>query len=153
MHWPKGFDPASAAQFSHNELFIPAPCEHVFAQMADVTHWSQWFILVKDVHLEEQNQTLGEGRTVLLSIFNTPITAKITEWVPGERISWLPETIVPSQSMHYHTWHFKSAPGGCNAITEEVGVGPEDVRTGPEGSFYMHRAHDLWLASLRFASE
>lgn len=26
-----GSDPASAAHFSHNELFIPAPCAFVFA--------------------------------------------------------------------------------------------------------------------------
>ena len=37
IHWPEDFDPATAPQFSHNELFIPASCEHVFAQMADVT--------------------------------------------------------------------------------------------------------------------
>ena len=38
-------------------------------------------------------------------------------------------------------------------VTEEVGVGPADKKMGAEGSFYMHRAHDLWLASLRFTSE
>ncbi len=47
IHWPKQFDPATAAQFSHNELLIPAPCEHVFARMADITAWPTWFILVK----------------------------------------------------------------------------------------------------------
>ncbi|WP_353068028.1 SRPBCC family protein [Tunturibacter empetritectus] len=153
IHWPKGFDPATAAQFSHNELLIPAPCEHVFAQMANVTAWPEWFILVKDVRVEGPNKTPGLGRTLSLSIFNTPITAKITEWVPGKRLSWTPETVAPSESSHYHAWHFIPVEGGCRAVTEEVGVGPADKKLGTEGSFYMHRAHDLWLASLRYASE
>ena len=153
IHWPQGFDPAAAAQFSHNELFIPATCEHVFAQMASVTDWPKWFILVKDVRVEGPDKTPGPGRTLSLSIFNTPITAKITEWVPGERISWTPNTVAPSGSSHYHAWHFIPAENGCRAVTEEVGVGPADQKLGAEGSFYMHRAHDLWLASLRYASE
>ncbi len=153
IHWPEGFDPATAAQFSHNELLIPAPCEHVFAQMANVTAWPEWFILVKDVRVEGPNKTPGRGRTLSLSIFNTPITAKITEWVLGERLSWEPETVAPSGSSHYHAWHFLPIEGGCRAVTEEVGIGPADKKSGAEGSFYMHRAHDLWLASLRYASE
>ena len=153
IHWPEGFDPATAAQFSHNELFIAAPCEHVFAQMANVTAWPTWFILVKDVVVEGPNKTPGLGRTLSLSIFNTPILARITEWVPGERISWTPVTVAPSESSHYHAWHFIPATGGCRAVTEEVGVGPADKKLGTEGSSYMHRAHDLWLASLRYASE
>lgn len=143
IHWPKQFDPATAAQFSHNKLLIPAPCEHVFARMADITAWPTWFILVKNVRVEGPDQSPGPGRTLSLSIFNTPITAKIMEWVPDERISWLPETVAPSGSSHYHAWHFVPVDG----------VGPEDKKLGMEGSFYMHRAHDLWLASLRYASE
>ena len=121
--------------------------------MADVTRWPQWFVLVKDVHWKQPDQAPGVGRTLVLSIFDTPITATITEWVPGERMSWLPVSVVPDGAKHYHAWHFKPAAGGCTAVTEEVGVGPDDRKTGDEGSFYMHRAHDLWLASLRFASE
>lgn len=152
IRWPKGFDPAKAAQFSHNELLIPVPCGPVFKRMPDVKDWPNWFILAKDVTVKGADQA-GPGRTLSLPIFNTPITAKITEWVPGERISWLPETVAPSKSSHYHAWHFVTVEGGCRVVTEEVGVGPEDKRLAVEGSFYMHRAHDLWLASLRYASE
>lgn len=153
IHWPQGFDPATAAQFSHNELYIPASCTHVFAQMANVADWPKWFILVKDVRVEGPDKTPGPGRTLSLSIFNTPITATITEWVPDARISWLPKTVAPSESSHYHAWHFIPAENGCRAVTEEVGVGSADQKLGAQGSFYMHRAHDLWLASLRYASE
>ena len=153
IHWPGSFDPARAAQFSHNHLFIHASCEHVFARMAKVSEWPDWFILVKNVSVQGAVQTPALGQTLLLSIFNTPITAKITEWVPGERISWLPEGVAPSQSSHYHTWHFTPSPGGCEVVTEEVGVGAADQKLGAEGSFSMHRAHDLWLASLRYTSE
>lgn len=153
IHWPESFDPAKAPQFSHNELFIHAPCEHVFQRMAKVSEWPIWLLFVKDVTVEGAAQEAAAGRTLSLSIFNTPITAKITEWVPAERISWLPETVAPSQSRHFHTWHFKPAKGGCDVVTEEVGVGLADKKLGAEGGFYMHRAHDLWLASLRYASE
>ncbi len=153
IHWPPGFDPVLAAQFSHNELLIHAPCAHVFERMAKVAEWPNWFILVKQVRVAGSSQNPAVGRTLSLSIFDTPITAKITEWVPGERIGWLPETLTPSETSHYHIWHFVSASEGCKVVTEEVGVGPSDKKMGPEGSFYMHRAHDLWLASLRYTSE
>lgn len=153
IHWPPGFDPAKAAQFSHNELLIHTPCARVFERMAKVTDWPNWFILVKDVRVEGPSQHPAVGRTLALSIFGTPITANIMEWVPEERISWLPETVTPSQASHYHTWHFIPTSGSCNVVTEEVGVGPADKKMGAAGSYAMHRAHDLWLASLSYTSE
>lgn len=151
--WPRIYDPARAAQFSHNALLVRAPCDKVFAVMADATTWSKWLVFVKGVRVLGPVQTLSAGRTLSLSIFGGPITSTITEWVPGERMAWIPKSTKPSGSDHYHAWHFVPAGRECRVVTEEVGIGPADRAVGANGGRMMHRAHDLWLASLRYASE
>ena len=41
----------------------------------------------------------------------------------------------------------------CLVITEETGIGPGDQKDPAAGSHRMHKAHELWLDSLRYASE
>lgn len=154
IHWPKEYDPSVAPVFSHNEILIGTECHRAFTRLADATDWPNWLILTKDV----TNETPGpvqQGSLLRLKIFNSPIQSRIVEFVPDQRISWIPfgadETEI--RHGHYHAWHFIPAATGCRVITEETGIGPGDVKDPAGGSHIMHRAHDLWLASLKWTSE
>ncbi len=154
IHWPKEFDPSVAPVFSHNELLINTDCHRAFTRLTDATDWPNWFPLVKDV----VNTTPGpvRERTLLqLKIFNSPIGSRIVEFVPDQRISWIPfgSDETETRHGHYHAWHFIPEPAGCRVITEETGIGPGDVKDPPTGSHLMHKAHELWLDGLKYTSE
>ena len=153
IHLLKAFDPSTAPLFSHNELLIHADCHTVFLRLTDAQSWPAWFVLTKDVRVDGPDKVVRHGSTLSLKIFDTPITARIDEWVPDSRVSWIPKADSEAERRHYHSWHFVPASGGCRVITEETGTGPDDVKRAREGNTFMHRAHDLWLASLRWTAE
>ena len=154
IHWPKEFDPGIAPVFSHNELLIHTDCHHVFARFIDATDWPNWLILTKDVVNETPGPT-QQGTLLRLNIFNSPIHSRIVEFVPDQRISWIPYGADETETHHghFHTWHFTSEPTGCRVVTEETGIGPNDIEDPAYASHFMHKAHDLWLASLKWTSE
>ena len=154
IHWPKEFDPSVAPVFSHNELMIHTDCHRAFTRLADATDWPNWLILTKDV-VNETPGPVGQGTLLRLNIFNSPIQSRIVEFVPDSRISWIPfgsdETEI--RHGHFHAWHFLPEATGCRVVTEETGIGPGDIKDPPAGGLFMHRAHELWLASLKWTSE
>ena len=154
IHWPKEFDPAVAPVFSHNELLIHTDCHRAFARLAAAAEWPNWFILTKDVASETPGP-MQQGSLLRLKIFNSPIQSRVVEFVPDSRISWIPFGADETETRHghYHAWHFIPDPSGCRVVTEETGIGPGDLKDPVVGSNMMHRAHDLWLASLRWTSE
>ena len=154
IHWPKEFDPSVAPVFSHNELLIHADCGRAFIQLADAASWPTWFILTTDVVAETPGPT-RQGSLFRLRIFNSPIQSRIVEFVPGSRLSWIPFGADETEAHHghYHAWHFIPESSSCRVVTEETGIGPGDLKDPAAGSRVMHRAHDLWLASLRWKTE
>ena len=42
---------------------------------------------------------------------------------------------------------------GCQAVTDEVGNGPDAANLRQTDEGLMHRGHDLWLATLRWVAE
>ena len=155
IHWPKQFDPGTAPVFSHNELVLHTDCHRAFTHLADATHWPEWFILTKDVTVEGPDQTIQRGTLLRLTIFGSPIESRIVEFTPDSRISWIPFGADETETRHghYHAWLFVPESGGCRVITEETGIGPNDRKDPQANSRLMHRAHDLWLASLRWVAE
>ena len=152
-HWPKDWNPSTAPVFSHNELRIHADCHRVWTQFTDVTKWPDWFVLTKDVVIVSPNRAVGQGAVLHLKIFGTPITTRLDEFVPESRIGWTPKGDDEAKPSHYHNWRFVPKEGGCLVVTEEAGIGPNDLRDPQANSRFMHRAHDLWLASLKWVSE
>ena len=154
IHWPKAYDPSVAPVFSHNELLIHTDCHRAFTRLADATAWPNWFVLTKDV-VAETPGPIGQGSLVRLRIFNTPIHSRIAEFVPDSRLSWVPWGADETETRHghFHAWHFLPEPSGCRVVTEETGISPNDIKNPEFASRFMHRAHDLWLASLRWTSE
>ena len=152
IHWPKGEDPSTAAAFSHNEVMIHAGCHRVWTELTNVTAWPEWFVLVKDV-MVVGGGSIQHGSVMTLKIFGSPITSRIDEFVPEERLSWIPGDSDPAKYVHYHTWHLVPEGPGCRVVTEETGTGASDRADGDKGSRLMHQAHELWLASLKWKSE
>ena len=153
IHWPRTFDPAFAPVFSHNELLIHADCHRVWTQLTDATHWPDWFLLTKDVTSDRPGQPIQHDTLLHLKIFGSPITSRIDEFVPDSRLSWIPQGLDETTPAHYHAWHLVPEAANCRVITEETGIGPNDHKDPQTVSRLMHRAHDLWLASLRWTSE
>ena len=153
IHWPEAFDPRTASVFAHNELLIQADCHRVWSRLLDVTDWPNWFVLTKDVAIDGSDKTVRHGTVIRLKIFGSLIISRMDEFVPDSRLSWIPQALDETSPSHYHTWHFVPEAGGCRVITEETGIGPNDVKTPTANSRLMHREHDLWLASLQWTSE
>ena len=154
IHWPVAYDPSVAPVFSHNETVIHTDCHRTFARLADAVDWPNWFVLVKDVVNQTAGKT-GQGTLYRLKIFGSPIQSRIVEFVADERISWIPFGADETETRHghYHAWHFVPKNSSCLVITEETGIGPGDRRNPSAASHLMHKAHELWLSSLRYASE
>lgn len=155
IHWPKAFDPGTAPVFSHNELTLETDCHRAFTKLANATHWPDWFLLTRDVAIEGPDATLHNGTLLRLKIFNSPIQSRIIEFVPDSRISWIPFGADETETRHghFHAWHFIPEAGRCRVVTEETGIGPNDAKDPQAGSHVMHKAHELWLASLQWAAE
>ena len=154
IRWPTAYDPAVAPVFSHNELLIHADCHRAFIRLADATDWPKWLVIVKDVANETPNKT-GLGALYRLRIFDSPIQSRIVEFEADQRISWIPFGTDETETRHghYHAWRFVPQAADCLVITEETGIGPGDRKDAAAGSHLMHKAHELWLDSLRYVSE
>ena len=154
IRWPAPYDPAVAPVFSHNELLIHADCHRAFTRLADATDWPNWLVIVKDVANETPNKT-GLGALYRFRIFDSPIQSRIVEFEADRRISWIPFGTDETETRHghYHAWRFVPQAADCLVITEETGIGPGDRKDPAAGSHLMHKAHELWLDSLRYVSE
>ena len=154
IRWPVAYDPSVAPVFSHNELLIHADCKRTFAHLADATSWPNWLVIVQDV-VNETPEKAGAGALYRLKIFGSPIQSRIVEFEADQRISWIPFGADEKETRHghYHAWHFVPQAGSCLVITEETGIGPGDRKDPAAGSHVMHKAHELWLDSLRYISE
>ena len=149
VHWPKGFDPAQAPSFAHNELQMHASCDRVWNRLISAPEWPSWFILVKDVRLPEGRKTLVDQLQLQWNILGGAVQSKITEFVPNSRLGWLS---FYGATNYYHAWYLEPTAGGCTVLAEEVGIGPDAAKLAQSNDTSTHRAHDLWLASLRWAS-
>lgn len=154
IHWPAAYDPSVAPVFSHNELLIHSDCHKVFERLADAPAWPSWLVIVKDV-ANETPGTKDLGALYRLKIFDSPIQSRVVEYVANQRISWIPFGADETEQRHghYHAWRLVPQESSCLVITEETGIGPGDRKDPAAGSHLMHKAHELWLDSLRYVSE
>jgi uncharacterized protein YndB with AHSA1/START domain len=153
IHWPDGFDPATAGIFAHNELRISASCERVWRHLVEAPAWPSWYPNAQDVQLLDTGATvLQQGSVFRWKTFGQPLESRVHEFVPHSRIGWYGGAHDAAPAF-YHTFYLTSDGDSCRAVTEELGNGPvaEYMRKTDEGM--MHRGHDLWLASLKSISE
>ena len=152
IHWPAGFDPATADLFSHNELAINASCERVWQHIIDASKWPDWYPNSKDVRIISGGTALTDDAVFRWTTFGLPLESKINEFVPHTRIGWYGYAPGASPSF-YHTWFLTRAGDACRVVTDEVGLGKDAQHLRETDESLMHRGHDLWLATLKWVAE
>jgi uncharacterized protein YndB with AHSA1/START domain len=153
IHWPDGFDPATADLFAHNETHVYASCERVWSYIVDAEKWPRWYPNAADVHLVDGGMgQLAEGSVFRWTTFGLKIESRIHEFVPRSRIGWY--GYAPgSAPAFYHTWYLTPADGGCHVIMEEVGKGADAAGLRRKDEGLMHHGHDVWLVTLKWMAE
>lgn len=152
INWPEGFAPGVADLFSHNSCLINASCETVWKHIVDVAHWPEWYPNARNVELLDNVEVLGAGVRWRWTTFGIDIESRVHECVPGSRLGWF--GYAPGEApAFYHTWLLLPDPAGCQAVTDEVGIGPAAAQLRKDDESLMHRGHDLWLAGLKWVSE
>ena len=153
IRWPNGFSPPAAELFAHNERLVDAPCDIVWRFLVDATRWPQWYSNARDVRLVDSAQpVLKEGAVFRWTTFGLSIESRVDEFVPNARLGWYGYAPGTPPSFH-HAWLLVPKTGGCEVVTEEAGIGRDAAALRSKDEGLMHRGHDLWLASLRWAAE
>jgi len=153
IHWPDGFDPASAGIFAHNALLINASCEQVWRHIIEAPAWPTWYPNAQDVQMLDTGETvLRQGSVFRWKTFGQPLESRVNEFVPYSRIGWFGGAPGAAPAF-YHTFFLTPDGDGCRAVTEELGNGPAAAYMRKMDEGMMHRGHDLWLATLKWMSE
>jgi hypothetical protein len=151
IRWPDGFDPAHADLFAHNAIVIDAPATDVWAKLIAAAAWPAWYSNASDVVINDPSGQLSEDVTFNWTTFGLKIASKVAEFVPYARIGWYGNG---DQLRAFHTWLL--VPRSANStyvVMEEIGMGEGARHLALTNPGHMHRGHDLWNISLKFACE
>ncbi len=151
ISWPDGFDPAHAHLFAHNAVVIDAPAKSVWAKLIAAAAWPAWYSNASDVVVDDLSGQLGEGVTFNWTTFGLKIASKVAEFVPYACLSWYGN----GDQLHaYHTWLLIPRFGDSTyVVMEEIGMGDAAKHLALTNPGHLHRGHDLWNISLKFACE
>jgi hypothetical protein len=152
IRWPKGFSPEEADLFAHNQMFIAASPGRVWQHLVEAPLWPRWYPNSHSVRLADGSHTLKAGSAFSWTTLGLDINSHVVEFEPYRRLSWF--GYLPGEEPSFcHAWHLIPQDGGTLVVTDEVAKGPlpRKVRDRDEGA--MHRAHEMWLAVLRWYSE
>jgi hypothetical protein len=151
IHWPDGYDPGHADLFAHNAIIIDAPAETIWAKLVAAAAWPSWYSNASDVVVNDPSGTLSDGITFNWTTFGLKIASTIAEYVPHARIGWYG---TGDQLHAYHTWLLiPRTTSSTYVVMEETGLGPAARHLAQANPGHMHRGHDLWNISLKFACE
>lgn len=156
IRWPKGFLPAEADMFSHNELRIAASCDRVWKHLIAATRWPEYYPNGKNVQFRQGGGAGGElraGAVFRWETFGQSWDTKVHEFEPSSRLGWFGYAPDSQQPVAYHAWLLKPKGDACRVATDEVGKGDGAIKVRETDPGLMHRGHDLWLAGLRFVAE
>jgi len=121
------------------------------AKLIDAAAWPTWYSSASDVVVNDPSGTLGEGVTFDWTTFGLKIASTIAECVPHTRIGWYG---TGAQLRAYHTWLLIPRNGNSTyVVMEETGLGPAARHLAQTNPGHMHRGHELWNWSLKFACE
>lgn len=151
IRWPDGLDPDSADLFAHNAIVIDAPAERIWAKLTDAAAWPTWYSNASDVVVNSPSGQLGQDVTFTWTTFGLKIASTVAEFVPHARLGWHG---TGDQLRAYHTWLL--TPREANStyvVMEEIGMGHAARHLARTNPGHMHRGHDLWNTSLKFACE
>jgi hypothetical protein len=151
IRWPVGFDPVQADLFAHNAVVINAPTKSIWATLIAAAAWPEWYSNASDVVIDDPSGQLGQDVTFSWTTFGLKIASKVAECAPYERLGWYGNG---DQLRAYHTWLLVPRLGGSTyVVMEEIGMGDGAQHLAHTNPGHMHRGHDLWNISLKFACE
>ena len=151
IHWPKGFNPKEADAFVHNEIWINAPGNVIWANLVNAADWPAWYSNAADMQIgSADKKALQTDTTFTWKTFGFSILSKVNEFSPYKRLGWFGSG---SGIRAYHTWLIVERSGGCEVLMDEAQVGPSAIKYNIEQPTAMHDGHNWWLTALKYRSE
>jgi hypothetical protein len=151
IRWPDGFDPAHTDLFAHNAVVINAPAMSVWAKLIAAAAWPTWYSNASDIVITDPSGQLGEDVTFNWTTFGLKIASKVAEFAPYARLSWFGDG---DQLRAYHSWLLiPRFADSTYVVMEEIGMGDGAQHLALTNPGLLHRGHDLWNISLKFACE
>src|SRR5277367_3847095 len=148
IHWPQGLEPRNVDVFVHNEGWIDAPPEIVWANLVDATQWPSWYANSADVRIEGGQSKLAKGISFNWKTFGFSTRSTVDVFEPDREIGWSD----PSFKVH-HAWVLVPERGGTRVITEETRKGADAIKFRLEQPNAMYDGHDWWMSALKARSE
>jgi hypothetical protein len=145
IQWPEHFHPDRAPVHVVNDLFIPAPAEHIWAWLVREPLWPTWYANSKMEWVQGRSRDLALGVEFEWKTFGVGIRSCVQEFVPFERIAW---NGVGLGAEVYHAWLIIPQAGGCRVLTEETQYGWGARLMHFFMPYRMFDGHALWLESL-----
>jgi uncharacterized protein YndB with AHSA1/START domain len=150
IHWPQGLEPRNVDVFVHNEGWIDAPPEIVWANLIDATKWPSWYANSADVRIEGGQSKLAKGVSFDWKTFGFSIRSTVDVFEPDREIGWGVDS--PEFAVH-HAWVLVPERGGTRVITEETQKGADAIKFRLEQPNAMYDGHDWWMSALKARSE
>ena len=150
IHWPQGLEPRNVDVFVHNQGWIDAPPEIVWANLIDATKWPSWYANSADVRIEGGQSKLAKGVSFDWKTFGFSIRSTVDVFEPDREIGWGVDS--PEFAVH-HAWVLVPERGGTRVITEETQKGADAIKFRLEQPNAMYDGHDWWMSALKARSE
>ena len=143
--FPEGKGRTESPIYTHNELFIAAPAERIFAALVRPTSWPAFYANAKNIVVDAETSELALGTLFHWTTFGVRVHTTIEELVPNRRLAWSGRAL---GSTAYHGWVIEPRPGGCLVTTEETQQG----FVPSVGRFFLRggllKWHQRWLEGL-----
>jgi uncharacterized protein YndB with AHSA1/START domain len=150
IYWPADLEPHNVDVFVHNEGWIDAPPDIVWANLIDAAQWPSWYSNSADVGIEGGQSKLSLGVSFNWKTFGFPIRSTVVACEPGREIGWSVDN--PEFTVH-HAWVLVPERGGTLVITEETQKGAGAIRFNIEQPNAMYDGHEFWLSALKARAE
>ena len=150
IQWPPGLEPHNVDVFIHNEGWIDASPDIVWANLIDASQWPSWYSNSADLRIEGGQPQLGMGVSFNWKTFGFPIRSTVVAFDPGREIGWSVDNPV---FMVHHGWVLVPERGGTLVITEETQKGAGAIKFNLEQPNAMYDGHESWLSALKARSE
>jgi hypothetical protein len=146
VSFPQGKRRSESPIFTHNELFIAAPAERIFAALVRAAEWPGFYDNAKKIVVDGDRPELSLGTRFHWTTFGVRVHTTVEELVANRRLAWSGRGLLGATA--YHGWVIEPGEGGCRVITEETQQGflPSVGRT------WLRRGlltwHQRWLEGL-----
>jgi hypothetical protein len=146
LQWPPDLHPATSPVFTHNELYIPADPEEIWAWLVHADEWETYYANCKRLRfLEGSGPTLEPGTRFAWRTFGIEVVTEVTEHEAPRRLAWAGRAL---GARGYHGWTIDPVADGCRVVTEETQVGRLPSLARPILRRMLRRTHRQWLAGL-----